>query len=120
MDLQTMVVQTHTCLPTMAESHTWVGILLGVFASSVHDALTAISEETIALALGHRDRVCRIRLVMPVPNLQNLTMTMDKECLVLEYLVVGPSKQDSTALMLPKHLIHHIDVTSSCMASPFR
>jgi hypothetical protein len=69
-----------------------------------HDALTAEDEDAIILALGHRYRVRRIRLAMPVPNLQKLIVTMDEEYPVLEYLVVGPSKQDSTALMFPRTL----------------
>ena len=66
-----------------------------------HDALTAEDEEAIVLALGHRYRVRRIRLAMPFPNLQKLIMAMDEEYPVLEYLIVGPSKRDSTALMFP-------------------
>jgi len=65
------------------------------------DALTAEDEEAIVLALGHRNRVRRIRLAMPVPNLQKLIVGMDEEYPVLEYLVVGPSMQDSTALIFP-------------------
>lgn len=66
-----------------------------------HDALTAEDEEAIILALGHRYRVRRIRLAMPFPNLQKLIVAMDENYPVLEYLIVGPSKQDSTALMFP-------------------
>jgi hypothetical protein len=76
-----------------------------------HDALTAEDEEAIVLALGHRHRVRRIRLAMPFPNLQKLIVAMDEDYPVLEYLIVGPSKQDSTALMFPgtlqaPHLCH--------------
>ena len=124
---RTMVVQTHTRLPMMAESHKLLGLAsyLGVclvctFGTPVvdmlahspplpfiidyddeHDALTAEYEGAIVLALGRRYRVRRIRLAMPVPNLQKLIVTMDEEYPVLEHLVVGPSKQDSTALMFP-------------------
>jgi hypothetical protein len=62
------------------------------------DALTAEYEEAIVLSLGRR---YRIRLAMPVPNLQKLIVAMDEEYPVLECLVLGPSKQDSTALMFP-------------------
>jgi hypothetical protein len=120
-----MVVQTRTRLPTMADlifgSAPYLGVcLVCTFGTPVadmlahspplpliidyddeHDALTAEDEEAIVLAFGHRDRVRRIRLAMPVPNLQKLIVAMDDEYPVLEYLVVGPSKQDSTALMLP-------------------
>ena len=62
-----------------------------------HDVLTTEYKEAIVLALEHRCRVRRIRLATPVPNLQNLIVAMDEEYPVLEYLVVGRSKQDSTA-----------------------
>jgi hypothetical protein len=63
-----------------------------------HDVLTAEDEEAIVLALGHRYRV---RLAMPVPNLQKLIVAMDEEYPVLEYLIVVPSRHDSPALMFP-------------------
>ena len=66
-----------------------------------HDALTAEDEQAIVLALGYRHRVRRIRLAMPFPNLQKLIVAMDEGYPVLEYLVVGPSKQYSTALTFP-------------------
>ncbi len=69
-----------------------------------HDALTAEDEKAIALALGHRDRVRRIRLAIPFSNLQQLIVAMDEEYPVLEYLVAGALKQDSTALTFPETL----------------
>ena len=69
-----------------------------------HDALTAEDEGAIVLALGHRYRVRRIRLAMPVPILQKLIVAMDEEYPVLEHLIMGPSEQDSTALMFPRTL----------------
>jgi hypothetical protein len=66
---------------------------------------TAEDEEEIILALELRERVRRIRLGMPVPNLQKLIMTMDQEYPALEYLIMGPwTDDDSTALILPETL----------------
>ena len=69
-------------------------------------------EEGIILALGKRDRVCRVRLQMPVPNMQKIIMAIDEEYPVLEYLIMWPSTADnSAALMFPEtfrapHLRH--------------
>ena len=69
-------------------------------------------EEGVILALGQRDRVRRVRLRMPVPNLQNLIMAIDEEYPLLEYLIMGPPIEDrSAALILPEtfqapHLRH--------------
>ena len=66
-----------------------------------------------AVAAAHqRDRVCRVRLQIPVPNMQKIIMAIDEEYLVLEYLIMWPSTVDnSTALMFPEtfrapHLRH--------------
>ena len=62
-------------------------------------------EEGIILALGKRDRVRRVRLQMPVPNLQKIIMAIDEEYPVLEYLTILPSTEDdSAALMFPQTL----------------
>ena len=67
--------------------------------------ITAEDEEGIVLALGLRDRVRRIRLVMPFPKLQRLIMAIDGEYPMLEYLIMDPSTMDeSTALILPEAL----------------
>jgi hypothetical protein len=65
-------------------------------------AITAEDEEGIILALEQRDRVRRVRLSMPVRNMQKLIVVIDEEYPVLEYLIMLPSIQDrSTALMFP-------------------
>jgi hypothetical protein len=66
-----------------------------------HDVLTAEDEEAIVLAFGHRYRIRRIRLAMPVPNLQKLIVAMHEEYPVLEYFLLRPSKQDRTTLTFP-------------------
>ena len=69
-------------------------------------------EEGIILALEQRDRVRRIRLRTPLPNLRKLIMAIDEEFPVLEYLIVSPPIEDnSTVLRLPEtfrapHLRH--------------
>ena len=75
--------------------------------------ITAEDEEGIMVALQHRDRVRRIRLWMPIPNLQKPIMAIDKEFPVLEYLYIDPQTRDDTGLRLPKtfkapHLRHLI------------
>ena len=67
--------------------------------------ITTKDEEGIILALERRDRVCRVRLQMPVPNMQKLIMAIDEEYPVLEHLIMVPSTEDkSAALMLPETL----------------
>ncbi|KAH9981817.1 hypothetical protein BJV74DRAFT_887322 [Russula compacta] len=64
--------------------------------------ITAEDEEGIMLALRHRDRVRRIRLQIPVPNLQKLLMTINDEFPMLEYLYIRPPAKDGMGLILPK------------------
>ena len=62
-------------------------------------------EEGILLALKQRDRVRRIRLEVPLPNLQKLIVAIDEEYPILEYLVITPPLKDQSAtLMLPETL----------------
>ncbi|KAH9981810.1 hypothetical protein BJV74DRAFT_887316 [Russula compacta] len=75
--------------------------------------ITAEDEEGIMVALQHRDRVRRIRLWMPIPDLRKLIVAIDEEFPVLEYLYIDPQTRDDTGLMLPKtfqapHLRHLI------------
>ncbi len=65
---------------------------------------TAEDEEKVILALEQRDRVRHLRLILPIWNLQKLVMAIDGEFPILEYLIVIPSIQDSTALMLHETL----------------
>jgi hypothetical protein len=70
-----------------------------------HWDITAEDEEGITLALELRDRVRRVRLLMPVPKLQKLIMTINEEYPVLEYLIMEPPIEDtSSALILPETL----------------
>jgi len=64
--------------------------------------ITAENEEGIMLALKHRDRVRRIRLNIPVPNLQKIVMTLEDEFPILEFLYIGPTTTLNTSLILPK------------------
>ena len=67
--------------------------------------ISAEEEERIILALKQRDRVYRVRIWMPVPNLQRVILAMDEEYPALDCLIMGPSTQDySTALILPETL----------------
>ncbi len=69
------------------------------------DDITAEDEEAIVLALEQRDRVRRIRLQVPYPCLRKLAMAIDEEYLMLEYLILVPSNEKpSTVLVLPESL----------------
>ena len=69
---------------------------------SIDRDIAAEDEEGIILALEQRDRVRRIRLGMPVPNMEKLIMAIDEEYPVLEYLIMAPSMEDkSTVMKLP-------------------
>jgi hypothetical protein len=50
--------------------------------------LTPEDEEGITLALQHRDRVRRIRLMKPIPMLQKLIKALDSEFPILEFLCI--------------------------------
>jgi hypothetical protein len=71
-----------------------------------HDTTTE-EEEGILLALQHRDRVRRIRLIMTIERLQKLIKAVDEEFPILEYLYVG-----SPSYTVP-HPIHDTALTIS-------
>jgi hypothetical protein len=82
-----------------------------------NDDITAEDEEGIILALQHRDRVRRIRLVKPIPILQKLISDLDGEFPILEYMLIqhqrfqSPLIKHNTNLSLPEtfrapHLCH--------------
>ena len=70
--------------------------------------LTAEDEEGIILALQHRDRVRRIRLIKLIPILQKLILSLDGEFPILEFLYVEhqryyrPAIKQITNLNLPE------------------
>jgi hypothetical protein len=66
-----------------------------------HD-ITTEQEEGIVLALQLRDRVRRLRLQMPIPNLERLITTLGDEFPVLDYLYVAVLTKDKTNLVLPQ------------------
>ncbi|KAI0278459.1 hypothetical protein BGY98DRAFT_532356 [Russula aff. rugulosa BPL654] len=134
MGRRTLVVQTHTRLPTMAKPHSRISISLGLclvctMGTPVADMLahsppfplvidffrhdiTAEDEEGIVLALEQRHRIRRIRLEIPIQNLQKLIESIDEEYPILEYLTMAPLFSDkSPNLKLPvtlraPHLSH--------------
>ena len=63
--------------------------------------LTAEDERGIMFALEHRDRVQRICLRMPVPNLQKIIGAMDDQFPMLEYLYIAPPTMHNAHLVLP-------------------
>jgi hypothetical protein len=74
--------------------------------------ITAEDEEGIVLALEQRDRIRRIRLEIPILDLQKLILFIDEEYPILEYLTMAPLFSDKNAnLKLPEtfrapHLRH--------------
>jgi hypothetical protein len=75
--------------------------------------ITAKDKDGIIFGLQHRDRVRRIRLQIPVPNMQKPIQVMNKEFPMLEYLFISPPAKQHEALLLPKtfqapHLRHFI------------
>jgi hypothetical protein len=66
--------------------------------------VSAENEEGILLALQHHDRVRRIRLRIPASNLQKLTIAMDGEFPMLEYLHIRDVTSEETNLILPRTL----------------
>jgi hypothetical protein len=105
---RTLVVHVHAGLEKVAISHASVGILPGSLprlytrhARSRHASAFA-EDEGILLALQHHDRVCRIRLRMPVPNLQELIVAMEEEYPMLEYLYIATLTKKKTSLVLPR------------------
>ena len=84
--------------------------------------ITAEDEEGLLLALQQRHRVRHLRVALPVQNLRKLVMAIDEEFPILEYLIVGSSTDDGSALMLPgtlqaPNLLH---LTLSGFACPIR
>ena len=53
-----------------------------------HLELTPEDEQGIVLALHHRDRVRRVRLLKPIPTLQKLILALDGEYPILEFLII--------------------------------
>lgn len=84
----------------------------------------AAKDDGIMLALRHRDRVCRIRLRMPVPDLQRFIMALDGRFPMLEYLYILPLLNYDMSLVFPKsfqapylrHLV--LERFTSAMGSP--
>jgi hypothetical protein len=58
--------------------------------------ITTKDEEGIILALQHHDRVLRIRLRNPIPNIQKFIIALDGEFPILEYLLIHHSYSAST------------------------
>ena len=53
-----------------------------------HRDLTAEDEKGILLALQHRDRIRRIRIIKPTPILQKLIISLNGEFPILEFLLI--------------------------------
>jgi hypothetical protein len=84
-----------------------VPLIIDHIDDKYHD-LTAEDEEGITLALHHRDRVRRIRLMKPIPSLQKLVTALDGEFPILEFLLIQhqryhrPVTECKTKLELPE------------------
>ena len=78
------------CLPVIVDYH-----------ESSHD-ITTEDEEGLMLALQRRSHVKRIRLHLPVSNLEKIFTAMDGEYPILEHLSVEPQGNHNEGLVLPK------------------
>ena len=63
-------------------------LIINYFDKEYHHDLTTEDEEGIILALHHRDRVRRIRLMKPIPKLEKLIISLDGEFPILEFLLI--------------------------------
>jgi hypothetical protein len=75
-------------------------------------SITEEDEEGIMLALQHRNRVHRIRLLIPILDLQKLLPAVDKEFPMLEYLYMVPPTESKLRSILPNTFqaprLHHL------------
>ena len=91
----------------LAHSPLAVPLIIDHFDDNYRD-LTAEDEEGIILALQHRDRVRRIRLLKHIPILQKLIISLDGEFPILEFLLIEhqryhrPVIEKITNLTLPE------------------
>ncbi|KAF8489514.1 hypothetical protein F5888DRAFT_1160219 [Russula emetica] len=89
-------------------------LVIDYFDSDGNRDITAEDEEGILLALEQRDHVRRVRLEMPIPNLQKVIIAIDEDYPSLEYLIMTSStyRDDGMTLMLPASLqaphLHHL------------
>jgi len=65
--------------------------------------MTLQDEDGILIALGHLDRIRRIRLRLPVSNLQRVIVAMDEKFPMLDYLYIGPPTEHNTSLDFPQN-----------------
>ena len=67
-------------------------------------SIPAEDEEQIMLTLQHRDRVRRIRLLVPAQNSQKFIAAIDKEFPILEYLYIRPPIFNNIGFVVPETL----------------
>ena len=84
--------------------------------------ITTEDKDGLIFALQHCDRVRRIRVLMPISQLQKLSTAFDNEFPVLEYMYIEPTTKRSSGLLLHEafrapHLRHLILIT---IAFPIR
>jgi hypothetical protein len=63
-----------------------------------NEDLVAEDEEGAILALKQYNRVRSVRLILPVPNLQELIVAMDDEYPILEHLIVSLPFEDKSSI----------------------
>jgi hypothetical protein len=74
---------------------------LAIWYTNGNRKMTAKDEEGALLALSHRDRVHRIALWMPAPNLGKFIAAMDEEFPILERICIGSPPKGSASLVFP-------------------
>jgi hypothetical protein len=70
-----------------------------IFYNDSDREMTAEDNEGALLAISHRDRVRRISLCMPAPNLEKFMAVMDEDFPVLERICLGSKLEDSRRLI---------------------
>jgi hypothetical protein len=95
---------------------------LAIWYTNGNRAMTAEDEEGALHALSQRDRVHRIALWMPPPNLGKLIMAMDEEFPILERIYIGSPRADFVSPVFPRGFqapnLRHVWTTWRPIESP--
>jgi hypothetical protein len=75
---------------------------LTIYYNNGDRTMTIEDEQGVLLALSHRDRLHRIALRMPAPNLDKFISTMDEPFPILERMYIYSLTEEETGLTLPQ------------------
>jgi hypothetical protein len=95
---------------------------LTIWYTNGNRTMSAKDDEGALLALSHSDRVHRIALWMPAPNLGKFIAAMDEEFPILERICIGSPPKDSVSLAFPGTFqapnLRHVWTTCRPIGSP--